>query len=90
MRDQTNDYSDKQCFQQMEKSEKFKNGRQTKGCNLHNCMSHSNQKCFQQKNVLWPGCVLGLIWVDRSDFLGFHCVIRMVPRGSVSIDRDIS
>ena len=47
---QTSSHSDKQCNQQMGKSENFKNGRQKKWCSLLNSMSHPNQECFQQKN----------------------------------------
>ena len=36
----TNGYSDKKCFQQMEKSEKIKNRRRTKWCSLHSNTSN--------------------------------------------------
>ena len=45
----TNGHSDKQYFQQMEKSEKKKQ-RQKKWCSLQNSTSHSNQECFPQKS----------------------------------------
>ena len=31
--------------------------------------------------LLRPGCILGVILVGRSDFVGFHCVTRMVTQG---------
>ena len=43
---QTSRHSDKQCYHQMGKVEKIKNGRQKKWCSLHNSTSHSNQECF--------------------------------------------
>ena len=47
---QTSSHSDKQCYHQMGKMEKVKNGRQKKLCNLHKSTSHSNQQCFQQRS----------------------------------------
>ena len=47
---QTSSHSDKQCYHQMGKTEKIKNGRQKKWCSLHNSTSHSNQECFQQRS----------------------------------------
>ena len=46
----SNGHSYKQCFQQMEKSEKYKNGKQEKWCSLHNSTSHPKKKRYQQKS----------------------------------------
>ena len=43
---QTSSHSDKQCYHQMGKTEKVKNGRQKKLCSLHKSTNHSNQECF--------------------------------------------
>ena len=48
---QTSSHSDnKQCYHQLRKTEKIKNGRQKKWCSLHNSTNHSNQECFQQRS----------------------------------------
>ena len=47
---QTSSHSDKQCYHQMGKTEKNKNGRQKNWCSLHNSTSHSNPECFQQRS----------------------------------------
>ena len=47
---QTSSHSDKQCYLQMGKTEKIKNGRQKKWCSLHKSTNHSNQECFQQRS----------------------------------------
>ena len=40
---QRSSHSDKQCYHQMGKTEKIKNGRQKKWCSLHNSTNHSNK-----------------------------------------------
>ena len=47
---QTSSHSNKQCYHQMGRTEKIKNGRQKKWCSLHNSTSHSKQECFQQRS----------------------------------------
>ena len=45
----TNSHLDEGCYQQIEKSGKFKNGRQ-KWCSFNNNNDHANEGCYQQKN----------------------------------------
>ena len=47
---QTSSRPDKQCYHQMGKTEKNKNGRQKKWCSLHNSTNHSSQECFLQRS----------------------------------------